>query len=1121
MRTHTYAMVFGLLLLLAGSAMGGPERVWQYSAPAGLFDASPGIGDLDGSGEQDLVVVSTAGLAIALDAGGRELWRRELPGPLTVAPSVADVTGGPEPEVLVLNMGGQLFCLDGATGNLLWEQRLPGGVEWGATAILVRDLDGDGAPAIITADNAGHVSRFRGDGSLDWSVATGIDGLLCPAAGDLDGDGIDEVVVTGKQGAAIVSPSGDVISRFEGGPCSSPVLFSRNGRPSGGLVFSSARTLSAYEGAGFTPLWSFELPGFVDSALTAADADGDGEPEFYAVDLVGKVTCLDAGGNLLWDAGVRERVRRSPTVGDVDGDSVCEILVAGYSAELYVFKPGGRLAAKIPLAGPTNASPAVFVPREDAPPLVVVPSSAGLLEAWQWPEARAGADAPWPEYRVNSARTAVVEPRGTAGPRIASVDFGRFHSGHNVLRVMVSNPTGAPAEVRLEVSRDGGAPSASALSSAKEDFTHELAYQLPDDAAASVELRCTLIADGKPVDRRSKRVFAVPFEKEFAGGARLLDELAEAVAQLPDSQSMAAHLALFRERYRALREQKPVAGVLPDRERRAFREDLHALLAHLTRTRAIAGAAREADAPVFLVPANPWAPFGGMDELVEGRTGAGPAVVRGFQGETESAAFNVFNCSDTARIFRVEPQPLSNGAGAAVSGALTLREAVEVPTDMLDLVADALPALNEGSLLFVPAWDARQLWVSVDTAGLAPGSWPGSVLLRSLEVEPAELTADLAIDVWPATLPPEQTLSLCTWGYVHTSVLKDQPEAALRDKVSHGVDIFVGLFHPRAEFDADGNLVGEIDFTEHDAYVKEHAKHGQILFFNYQRALRGPAEPGSETYRKAHIAWLRAWVAHLKAMDVDYDGWALYPVDEPGLSEGLVEQYLLYGRLAREADPEIRLYTDPVARITIEELEAMTPYVDIWCPNRGGFLLKQNADKMAFMQSTGATMWTYECDGYAKHQSPLGYYRALAWLAWRHELTGIGFWSYCTSRHDPWFKPPEQHDYLLIYQGNGVVPSKRWEAVRDGIEDHALLVALRDAADHAREAGRDAELVNHADALLGEQAASIAEFCGLDGDGTTPGPGGMPEERRVADRRWAAIQTWRAQAAELLKAIGK
>jgi len=171
------------------------------------------------------------------------------------------------------------------------------------------------------------------------------------------------------------------------------------------------------------------------------------------------------------------------------------------------------------------------------------------------------------------------------------------------------------------------------------------------------------------------------------------------------------------------------------------------------------------------------------------------------------------------------------------------------------------------------------------------------------------------------------------------------------------------------------------------------------------------------------------------------------------------------------------------------------------------------------MQSTGATMWTYECEGFAKHQSPLGYYRGLAWLAWHHNLTGIGFWSYCTSQDDPWFAPATRNDYLLIYQGDGVVPSKRWEAVRDGMEDFTLLRLLEARANAAEQAGRAAGAVAQARELLGPGATAVAQFCGLDEHGTRPGDTGFGAARQLADSRWHTVQETRRGLAQMLEAL--
>ncbi len=606
-----------------------------------------------------------------------------------------------------------------------------------------------------------------------------------------------------------------------------------------------------------------------------------------------------------------------------------------------------------------------------------------------------------------------------------------------------------------------------------------------------------------------------------------VNEVSDAERALADTKNRLSHLAvtsrpkerwyLLQGRLDELRDRANAASAYSDDTRRTLRDDLRELVAQSQTLQQMVIAADQAGTPLLVCAANPWAPFGGMEELVEGRATPPDLSVEAFAGETESAALNLFNFTDIARTFRVEVADLTLGdQSVAARNTVHLHEVVAVPTEMRDYSADAIPELSDARIITVPAWDARQLWLNVETSALMPGEWSSAVHVRSLDPEPIEAAAPLSVTVWNAHLPKTQPIRSCQWGYVHSSMLRDYPQEALEDQVRHGTNVFVGLFPPKATYDEDGNL-GPIDFAEHDAYVKAHGPHGLILFFNYQHALKGPGDRDSEAFHKAHVAWLRAWVKHLAELGVGYDGFALYPVDEPGLRDGLVETYLVFAQLAREADPKIHLYTDPVGRITAEELERMTPYVDIWCPNRNGLLLHENADKFAVIQNSGATVWTYECDGNAKHQSPLGYYRAQAWLAWHDGLTGIGFWSYCTSSADPWFRPEATKDYLLVYPGKGVISSKRWEAVRDGIEDYSMLWVLRQAVNDRPSA--DAKTRDAAQKLLETDASAVAQFCGLDSDDTQPRKDGLRGVRALADRRWSTIQETRRELAGLLSEL--
>lgn len=174
--------------------------------------------------------------------------------------------------------------------------------------------------------------------------------------------------------------------------------------------------------------------------------------------------------------------------------------------------------------------------------------------------------------------------------------------------------------------------------------------------------------------------------------------------------------------------------------------------------------------------------------------------------------------------------------------------------------------------------------------------------------------------------------------------------------------------------------------------------------------------------------------------------------------------------------------------------------------------------KLDIIKSSGKAVWMYECDDNAKHQSPLGYYRAQAWLAWQHQMTGIGFWSYCTSQDDPWFVPRMRYDYLLVYPGYGVVSSKRWEAVRDGIEDYAMLGLLSQRLKAGKPAASPAD-VSAAKRLLGEQAAGVGGFCTIEDDSLLMDDAAFVKRRITENQRWRDIQQLRRELGRLLEAL--
>ena len=88
-------------------------------------------------------------------------------------------------------------------------------------------------------------------------------------------------------------------------------------------------------------------------------------------------------------------------------------------------------------------------------------------------------------------------------------------------------------------------------------------------------------------------------------------------------------------------------------------------------------------------------------------------------------------------------------------------------------------------------------------------------------------------------------------------------------------------------------------------------------------------------------------------------------------------------------------------------------------------------------------------------------------------LEGAGFWVYKVN--DIWW-PIQSGDWSVVYQtGDQVVPSRRWEASRDGVEDYRALYVLAREVERARARGHDAD-ADAAQALMDEAVENLVAW---------------------------------------------
>jgi len=117
-------------------------------------------------------------------------------------------------------------------------------------------------------------------------------------------------------------------------------------------------------------------------------------------------------------------------------------------------------------------------------------------------------------------------------------------------------------------------------------------------------------------------------------------------------------------------------------------------------------------------------------------------------------------------------------------------------------------------------------------------------------------------------------------------------------------------------------------------------------------------------------------------------------------------------------------------------------------------------DGYQLLQTGGRELWFYGAAdaayGGGKERDPLGFFRYLHWTAFLHGATGVHFWNMLHNNgHGPIWDPEtvEQNYWPMVYPNHPrypklpddvktaetIIPSRRWEYVRMGIEDYMLL----------------------------------------------------------------------------------
>ena len=1041
---------------------------WTVSTNTFLESAAT-LADLNGDGAQEIVVAGREEL-IALDSTGKELWRWKAKGRFMTYPSVLARAGAPA-LIYAGDFSGFLYCVDG-TGKPVWEVKLDAASDWSAS--VVADLAGLGKPCVVQTDIKGNVGAYDAlTGKVVWK--TTVKGQpVSPAVGDIDGDGKCEIVLaTGAGNLALLGFDGSL--RWEipiGGTSqswstSAPILFATGAGAPRIAAATSGGDVLCLDARG-NVLWRYATKTPIASGLSAASTM-DGVTGLYVATQGGQIYQFSETGDVRWNIDIQNRCLAAGALADVQGDGILEYVLASQSGHFMVLDATGKTLFEYQFEPRTiNVTPACGILGGELK-IVLSGGEAGKVFCFGTPVKGDVVNAPWAQYRGDANKSgAFLAKVQTVQMKPANLSAETLVAGEPIC-FDIYNPTPEAGQLKATAMRSGPVGENQVVTTKMVGKYTRLEMPFDVSRAGNVDFSWTLQKmDGSTVygEKTGFAVQPLANEKRLADRAlKALQTTADDVTRtLPNGATALrreavqfgteiAALAVLREelvRQAAERGQGPEALKLSQDNTATLAK----LVAHARRAIRIADIVKKA---ATFGPGTSLVAFEGTlwdnrrveQQLPERVDSLLRITRRAVPGEHESIAIGLLNITDRELLVRI-PSDAPPKDATAVAPVLRLLRSIGVPTSLGDTSWDPLPEIDNSRTISIPSFGMRELWVDADLAGMKPGTSVTKLRLQALNgagvldgpsnpqtVATPETVVEIAFNLLPFEMAPSGACRLCCWAS-YTS-------ANIKDLLAHGNNVFVcPISEP--QYDAQGAITG-FNYEKQDKIFEDLKGHDVIALLNGIPALK--ADKQSPQYVADMKRFIEDQARHVTEKGFDKNHFAFYPVDEPGGGGwGPVNQVIDFSKVVKSVDPQLTIYIDGGGEKPM--FEAMKPYVSIWTPGIGQ--LPEKSVEMEIMRSVGQ-LWSYNC-GY-NYARPIGAnlkninivaeYRLAAPFVFRYGATGLGFWSYNLG-DDIWSR--FELEYPIVYKGTAEgapVSSRRWEGVREGVEDYRILTALRTA----------------------------------------------------------------------------
>jgi hypothetical protein len=419
------------------------------------------------------------------------------------------------------------------------------------------------------------------------------------------------------------------------------------------------------------------------------------------------------------------------------------------------------------------------------------------------------------------------------------------------------------------------------------------------------------------------------------------------------------------------------------------------------------------------------------------------------------------------------------------------------------VVADPLTQLASeagSTLLEIASGEIARLLLDLVVDGSTPAGQYALQITFSQNGKPLE-TRRATLRVLPQAAPPRR-MAHYEFGYTTERPISTSGKEAVRDLVAHGVTDIEWAYMPKAVFDAEGNLQS-MDFSQYDKMLQSFAASPIRLNVFWQPSYAKFTTQNGATLEVLSPAWknafaqsFAAWLKRAKEKGVSAERITVLIKDEihskslENAPDAGIQEYVAISKFFKEKFPQIKNYLTLSFYAFPADVKAALPYVDVIMPHLPQpEQLTRNAPPTYNPRTAFAgeiypmlrakkelQLWSYHvASGRSDDVAAKGpWNRAYPLMAAVTGHTGIAVWAYNAFSGSTWDDTDGSLlDYNFIYDGTEnhpinqkwnvtgetIVPSLRWEALRAGLQDADIVLALQETLKDGQLADAQSEKV--------------------------------------------------------------